>query len=84
MDFGMKGALRRICIVLIASMLGLFSYAQPYKDEIASHPEKAGGVYSSYVVPPESLTKAPKGYKPFYISHYGRHGSRYHLSLIHI
>lgn len=22
-------------------------------------------------------TKAPKGYKPFYISHYGRHGSRY-------
>ena len=21
-------------------------------------------------------TKAPKGYKPFYISHYGRHGSR--------
>ncbi len=23
------------------------------------------------------LTKAPCGYKPFYISHYGRHGSRY-------
>ena len=23
------------------------------------------------------LTKAPKGYKPFYISHYARHGSRY-------
>ena len=22
-------------------------------------------------------TKAPRGYKPFYISHYGRHGSRY-------
>ena len=22
------------------------------------------------------MTKAPKGYKPFYISHYGRHGSR--------
>ncbi len=24
-----------------------------------------------------ALSKAPKGYKPFYISHYGRHGSRY-------
>lgn len=24
-----------------------------------------------------NLTKAPKGYKPFYISHYGRHGSRW-------
>ena len=23
------------------------------------------------------LTKAPKGYRPFYVSHYGRHGSRY-------
>ena len=26
------------------------------------------------------LTKAPKGYKPFYISHYARHGSRYYWS----
>lgn len=24
-----------------------------------------------------TLSKAPAGYKPFYISHYGRHGSRY-------
>jgi hypothetical protein len=24
------------------------------------------------------LTAAPGGKKPFYISHYGRHGSRYH------
>lgn len=26
------------------------------------------------------LTKSPNGYKPFYISHYGRHGSRYLIS----
>lgn len=25
-----------------------------------------------------TLAASPKGYKPFYISHYGRHGSRYH------
>lgn len=25
----------------------------------------------------KDLTKAPNGYKPFYINHYGRHGSRY-------
>lgn len=24
------------------------------------------------------LTPAPKGYKPFYLAHYGRHGSRWH------
>ena len=28
------------------------------------------------VVHPGKLTKAPRGYKPFYISHYGRHGAR--------
>lgn len=27
-----------------------------------------------------SLTKAPKGYKPFYMSHLSRHGSRWHSS----
>ena len=26
---------------------------------------------------PDNLTPAPKGKRPFYISHYGRHGSRY-------
>ena len=28
------------------------------------------------VAGPFEYTKAPRGYKPFYISHYGRHGSR--------
>lgn len=40
----------------------------------------AGGGYCSYPYPRHSvpkLTPAPKGYKPFYISHYGRHGSRW-------
>ena len=31
--------------------------------------------YPHYTV---QMTKAPKGYKPFYISHYARHGSRYY------
>lgn len=29
-------------------------------------------------IPPQ--TKAPRGYRPFYISHYGRHGSRWLIS----
>ena len=36
--------------------------------------------YLKYQNPREKYTPAPKGYKPFYISHYGRHGSRYHYS----
>ena len=38
----------------------------------------AAGNYSIYpdsLIPPQ--TPAPEGYQPFYLSHYGRHGSRY-------
>lgn len=33
--------------------------------------------YVAYIAPTEALTPAPKGYEPFYLSHYGRHGSRW-------
>lgn len=33
--------------------------------------------YVAYSGPQKQLSPAPKGYKPFYLSHYGRHGSRY-------
>ena len=36
-----------------------------------------GGVYHPYRVNKTACTPAPRGYKPFYISHIGRHGSRY-------
>ena len=53
--------------------------AQVTDEELAKHPEFTS---SNYLVYPEPVntkyTKAPAGYKPFYISHYGRHGSRYH------
>lgn len=37
-------------------------------------------IYKEYDTPEKITgTRAPRGYKPVYISHYGRHGSRYHL-----
>lgn len=55
--------------------------AQTTKQEMFDTPEKTAGVYYAYpekaIVP---QTPAPKGYKPFYISHFGRHGSRYLIS----
>ena len=39
--------------------------------------EQMGGVYYAYPVTETVLASAPEGYKPFYISHYGRHGSRW-------
>lgn len=67
-------------IALIISGFSFSARAQTYRDKIEENPERAGGVYHYYEYAPSALTKAPKGYKPFYISHYGRHGSRYHTS----
>ena len=36
----------------------------------------AGSVYA-YEAPTWKLTQAPKGFKPFYLTHFGRHGSRF-------
>ena len=44
------------------------------------NPDAAGGIYYTYRFTPSQMTPAPKGYKPFYISHFGRHGSRWHAS----
>ena len=38
---------------------------------------KAAGLDQVYDMSPKALTPAPAGYKAVYISHYGRHGSRY-------
>lgn len=49
-------------------------------DEIKANPQKAFGTDYPYTFDAPELTKSPKGYKPFYISHYARHGSRYYWS----
>jgi len=65
---------------LFASALGIMAQTTPTaRQEIRDLPRKAGSNYLAYLDPVQPLTKAPKGYKPFYMSHYGRHGSRWLL-----
>ena len=72
---------RRRLIVLFAIHLSLFTcvaFAQTSKKEIFKDINRTGSNYFAYPGPTaKKLTKAPAGYVPFYISHYGRHGSRY-------
>ena len=49
------------------------------QEEIAADIERTGGVHLLYPTDQVKPTPAPKGYKPFYVSHVGRHGSRYAL-----
>ena len=52
-------------------------YGQTVLEEINGDIYKSGGVYYHYVYDAPEPTPAPQGYEPFYISHYGRHGSRW-------
>lgn len=47
------------------------------REEVLSDWNKSSGLDCMYDMTPKASTPAPKGYKPVYVSHYGRHGSRY-------
>lgn len=70
--------MKKTLIPLIALLFATTnSEARNLRQEFAANPEKAAGVYYVYQTDLVQPTpKAPTGYEPFYISHYGRHGSR--------
>ena len=64
--------------VIALAFLFLTSSAQDYKAYLSANPDRVAAIQHTYEYLETEHTPAPKGYKPFYISHYGRHGSRYH------
>jgi len=70
--------LKKSTILIVSLMLyPLFGLAQT-KDEVRANYRLSFGSYTSYPEDvSENYSKVPQGYKAFYISHYGRHGSRY-------
>lgn len=73
--------MKRILTLLSAAALSLGSvWAQTTREEVLADLNRTGGVYYAYPVDNSKNTPAPKGYEPVYISHYGRHGSRYLIS----
>lgn len=71
--------LRRISIGLLL-VWGCAAQAQVSREYLLAHPRGTAAHYTTYPdsVPPQ--TPPPEGFEPFYLSHYGRHGSRYHTS----
>ena len=67
--------------IFILFLAATFLYqGQTTKEEILSNINQTGGGYYAYPTPTKKLTAVPTGYQPFYISHYGRHGSRWLIS----
>lgn len=72
----MKKTLSTIAMALL--MVSAVAQTRSIENELASDPKRAYGTDYPYLYEMTALTPAPDGYKAFYISHYGRHGSRYY------
>lgn len=70
--------MKRQFLVFVAVVMISVSLSAQQREEIMQNPCLSASNYLAYPGPEQKeLTPPPKGYKPFYISHYGRHGSRY-------
>lgn len=69
-------------MILLSGCFALTTSAQTAREEIEANKYLAGSNYLDYnrQMTTQPLTPAPKGYVPFYMSHYGRHGSRWLIS----
>ena len=74
--------MKRLTNILLALVLTTALSAQTARDEIRTNKYLAGSNYLDYnrQLSAQPLTPTPKGYVPFYLSHYGRHGSRWLIS----
>ena len=65
-------------LILMLLLITVGAAAQTSKKELYKDINRMGVNYFVYPGPSQkALTPAPAGYEPFYISHHGRHGSRY-------
>ena len=75
----MKRSLLFLATLLLLSPL---AQGQDVRTRLQQDPSRYANVLHSYEAPDAIVdTPAPKGYEPFYVSHYGRHGSRYHVAM---
>ena len=64
--------------LLLFSFLLVRGQRADVREEVYANPMRSYGNDFPYPTETYRQTPSPKGYKPFYISHYGRHGSRYY------
>ena len=69
--------------LLIAALITIHTTlsAQTARQEMSIDKRLSASSYAAYPSPAAQLTASPSGKKPFYISHYGRHGACYHAKI---
>lgn len=69
--------MKRFSILLLSALTAFSAFGQSFRSVIDANPRMAASNYIAYPAPVKALTPAPEGYEAVYISHYGRHGSRW-------
>ena len=69
--------MKKLLFTAIISLFAITTIAQSVQKDLKRDIRYSASNQMAYPTPTQALTPAPEGYKPFYISHYGRHGSRY-------
>ena len=76
--------MKKSIAILLALLCAAVTLRAQLSEEMEAYlrecPQRAAFNIHAYEFLPIKDTPAPSGYKPFYISHYGRHGSRSHSS----
>ena len=76
-----KSIRKSILCLLLALMPGAALFAQEdhqwAREDVLAEPSRWGGTFGVYPEGQPLPPRPPKGYKPFYVSHMGRHGSRF-------
>jgi len=69
--------MKKLTSILLLLLFVWTVQAQTAREEIRANRYLSANNYYAYPTPTAKQTAAPKGYEPFYISTYMRHGSRY-------
>ena len=79
----MKKKQMLLAVLLAGAAWSVPVFSRDARSDIQDNPLRVAGVYYAYPtdeISPEYGLGTPQGYIPFYVSHYGRHGSRYLIS----
>ncbi|MGN1046034.1 MAG: histidine-type phosphatase, partial [Candidatus Cryptobacteroides sp.] len=73
---------KNILLLFAAFACAAASFAQErdIRKELQDNSNRYGGSSAPYEFVIQDYHPTPEGYRPFYISHFGRHGSRMHTS----
>lgn len=67
-----------VCLILASCVSDRSVCSVESQPSVSTLSDRSKGVYANYDFEADVVNEpAPKGYKPFYISHYGRHGARH-------